>query len=653
MSENKKVVGICSIGSGVGQSVISSCNATSLPIITLGLGNNPLAYGQYECDDYAYIPSYYSENYLEKLLEICKEKKVELLIPGHDDEAQLLADNEPKLKEEGIELLASSIELINICRSKDKLAHFFSEASDLFVKSYTYKEIANNKKSTKEIFPLIAKPRNGYASKNVHIVRSREELEKLDDELIYQEIAIPEKSDPARDFYLKNLEKGINAQIGELSIQLVADKKGKIHGRFATYNKLNNGIPIEILPYESSKLDKALDRLIPLIQEKGLKGPINLQGRMTDEGLKIFEINPRFTGITGLRAKFGFNEVSACIKNWLFNVPMQNLSYNKNSAGIRQTADKIVNWKEKPEKETILITGSTGAVGQQLVKILSENKKYIIYTLDRSPEKSIYIHGKLISKALSWNDIDNDRFNLGLIGTLCHLASARPYHTSLEIAESLERTQKIFTKSVSNGIQQIIYASSQSVYGEFHDIPWNEQMIPSPTTCYAMTKYSGELILQNLFYTKRSFKHISLRLATLTGENIEIAETEATAKIARKIARSENITIYNGDQIFNRMHVKDAANAFYSIIKSGIKKNEILNVSYEKSLSLNEIVNLCKKISSKSRSKIYFEFGSSLKSHIMDSKTIKNKYKWRPELDLNKAIELIVNDEEKKVKNEK
>lgn len=203
MTENKKVIGICSIGSGVGQSVITSCNATSLPIKTIGLGNNPLAYGQYECDDYAYIPSYYQKEYLNQLIEICKDKKIDLLIPGHDDEAQILAANATEFKKINVDVLASSVELINICRSKDKLGEFFIEAKDLFVKSYTYDEIVNaNKFSSKLNFPLIAKPKNGYASRDIYIVQSIKDVERLGNKLIYQEIAIPEKNDPSHDTYI-------------------------------------------------------------------------------------------------------------------------------------------------------------------------------------------------------------------------------------------------------------------------------------------------------------------------------------------------------------------------------------------------------------------------------------------------------------------
>ena len=78
--------------------------------------------------------------------------------------------------------------------------------------------------------------------------------------------------------------------MSEISVQLVTDKYGTLIGRMASINKLNNGIPIEILPIDNSEVWKTIDKLFPILQEYGLKGPINIQGRLTDDGFKIFEM---------------------------------------------------------------------------------------------------------------------------------------------------------------------------------------------------------------------------------------------------------------------------------------------------------------------------------------------------------------------------
>src|SRR5690606_25764247 len=102
-------------------------------------------------------------------------------------------------------------------------------------------------------------------------------------------------------------------------------------GRMASYNKLNNGVPIEIVAYENDDVWVVIDQLMPVFKEKGFVGPLNIQGRLTRNGLKLFEMNPRFTGITGLRALMGFNEVEACIRSWLSLDKGGPLQLNNNS----------------------------------------------------------------------------------------------------------------------------------------------------------------------------------------------------------------------------------------------------------------------------------------------------------------------------------
>ena len=75
----KIIVGILSIGSGVGQSVIESLRLTNFNFHKIGFGNNPLAFGAYECDEMVIIPSFYDNDYIEALYNLCINKKIQVL----------------------------------------------------------------------------------------------------------------------------------------------------------------------------------------------------------------------------------------------------------------------------------------------------------------------------------------------------------------------------------------------------------------------------------------------------------------------------------------------------------------------------------------------------------------------------------------------
>ena len=80
-------IGISCIGSGVGQAVINSLRLSRLPFKTVGFGTNPFAFGAYDCDDFDYTKNIYEEGFIENLIEKCIEHKIDLVIPGLDDEA--------------------------------------------------------------------------------------------------------------------------------------------------------------------------------------------------------------------------------------------------------------------------------------------------------------------------------------------------------------------------------------------------------------------------------------------------------------------------------------------------------------------------------------------------------------------------------------
>ena len=122
MRDNKYVIGISCIGSGVGQSVISSCRLSTLPLYTIGLGSNAFAFGAYECDAYDYTPTIYAPNFIEELIAVCLKHQIELLIPGRDDEALIYAQHQDKFEAAGIKTIVADQRFIEICRDKELMS---------------------------------------------------------------------------------------------------------------------------------------------------------------------------------------------------------------------------------------------------------------------------------------------------------------------------------------------------------------------------------------------------------------------------------------------------------------------------------------------------------------------------------------------------
>lgn len=155
-------IGISCIGSGVGQSVVTSCKLSNLPLHTIGLGNNPYAFGAYECDENVLLPSIYEKDYIDKLIRTCHQMNIQMLIPGRDDEVLFFAQNEERFLSQGIQTINSKPDLVTLCRDKQLMTEYFGGISHHFVKTYSKEELIRFDQIS---FPLIAKPKDGFASK--------------------------------------------------------------------------------------------------------------------------------------------------------------------------------------------------------------------------------------------------------------------------------------------------------------------------------------------------------------------------------------------------------------------------------------------------------------------------------------------------------
>jgi carbamoyl-phosphate synthase large subunit len=87
-----------------------------------------------------------------------------------------------------------------------------------------------------------------------------------------------------------------------------------------------------------------------VIQEKcedlaiklGIRGPVNIQSRFVKDKLVVFEVHPRLSGTTSIRAETGFNEPDILIRNFLFNEQFKGIDYKVNVAALRAFTNIIV-----------------------------------------------------------------------------------------------------------------------------------------------------------------------------------------------------------------------------------------------------------------------------------------------------------------------
>lgn len=658
----KHIIGISCIGTGVGQSIINSINLSKEQFYTIGLGTNPFAYGAYDCDEYDYTLSIFDDNYVHNLIEICKKHKIEIILPGLDDEVLIFAKNKQLFIQNGIIPLCADQKMIELCRNKEKMSDELSLVSGLFSKSYNKSNFLEAIQNGELTYPFISKPIAGFGSRGVQIINSKEDHGLIGEDHFLQEFYMPEESDPNYSLFKNQLALNINPQLAEISVQFVYGLKGELLGKMMSYNKLKDGVPIEIIPYENPEIWSQIDQILPYFLELGLVGPLNIQGRMTKNGFKIFEMNPRFTGITGLRALMGFNEVVACINYWL-NITGKNnkITCNYDRFGIRQIADKSLSLNRNVQvreiskqlnklsiksTKSILLTGATGYLGRHIVnKIMQSSKaeKYDLITLGLDPQKAELLFKNDKIKHFSYDDIENGKLNLGTVDVLVHSGFARPYKNPKEIAESLRLSGTLFSKAVKNHIPFIINISSQSVYGSIPPI-WDESLSVAPETPYAQAKLATELTLQNLSIINNDLRHTSLRLTNLAGNIDGYFEMGVLSKMIRSAIQNEKLDLFDGNQTMEYLSVEDAAEAILKLIDSEENKlSPIYNLGSNEIINLKDIAQIVNKIFLEQGNKDGFKFDiilteKPMQSFGMCSNKFMSQLEWKPQRTINHII---------------
>lgn len=264
-------------------------------------------------------------------------------------------------------------------------------------------------------------------------------------------------------------------------------------------------------------------------------------------------------------------------------------------------------------KGKILVTGSAGFIGSFLtLRLLEEYKELEIVGIDNMNEyydidlkkyrlkrlkkyknfkfiKCSIANKKKIDKVFSENKFD-------IVVNLAAQAGVRfsINHPDTYIETNIVGFYNILELCRKYSIKHLIYASSSSVYGNNHEIPFNEEYkTDTPISLYAATKKSDELIAYS--YSKLyNLNTTGLRFFTVYGPvgRPDMAYFSFTNKLVKK----EKIQIYNyGKCIRDFTYIDDAVEAIIKVIKKKPKsKYNIYNIGASHPIKLIKFVEILK-----------------------------------------------------------
>ena len=319
------------------------------------------------------------------------------------------------------------------------------------------------------------------------------------------------------------------------------------------------------------------------------------------------------------------------------------------------------------KNKKILITGNTGFVGSHLSIILSLfGAKILGFSLKKKKGYlSNHLNYKKIIKTIYSDIIKINRFEKDLKKfnpeIVIHLASQpivknsykntkKTYETNIfGTIELLETIKKIST------IKQIIIFTSDKVYQNLDEKYLNENSILGGLDPYSASKSSQDIIANSYkssFY-KKNKNLIIIRAGNIIGGG-DFEYSRIIPELFFSFYNKQKFILRNPNAIRPWQHIFDVLNAIMLIIFKSYKKIQTKTIIYNigpnpsSNITVIKLVkNIKKKINKFNFIKLNNIGFSETKILKLSNKLIKKKIKWKPLINISKAINLTIDWYEK------
>ena len=164
---------------------------------------------------------------------------------------------------------------------------------------------------------MVVKPRFGFASCDVRLVRTRAELaEALGPDEVAQAF-VP--GGVERDHVGSGIARCPN---GHHSVQILLGPDCQALGMLTLVPSAPDDRPEAVVPILAAGMSNVADDLAGTLREAGCTGPWNVQGGRLEGGDWLaFEVNARLTGWSGARARLGLHEVDLLYDGFVWAGP--------------------------------------------------------------------------------------------------------------------------------------------------------------------------------------------------------------------------------------------------------------------------------------------------------------------------------------------
>lgn len=306
-----------------------------------------------KADNYETLPPVSDSKYLESILDLIDKHSIEFIIPGSDPELTFLSKYREAISKTGVQLLINTDKVITLSLDKFMSFEFLTEHGFRVPAMF----VGDDRTVIDSVSggpPWIVKPTlGGGGSVFTFIAQDQAEL------TFFIEYLLRQGYKPLIQEYVGNAE-------NEYTIGVMHSPKGDFFGAIALRRHILSGLSNHFaLPNRTGRDNLGAKLAISsgisqgnlvdfkpvLIAAKdianclGSRGPLNIQGRWDGKRFIPFEINPRFSGTTPMRAMSGINEPEMLIEWHLGldqNSDYSNIRYGEFKRGLIEYFSPVI-----------------------------------------------------------------------------------------------------------------------------------------------------------------------------------------------------------------------------------------------------------------------------------------------------------------------
>ncbi len=303
------------------------------------------SYAAHISEHFHVLPMASTEAFLPRLLEVVEAEGVQVLIPGSDWELKKIAAHRDAFTARGVGLLINSDAVLRIGFDKKATADFLRDHGFLFPRTAAVSpddlaSLAGLRRAVLDSldYPFLLKP-NLVTGGSANILAVQDDADLR---------AFQERYAASGMHFVA--QQYVGSPDEEYTLGVMSDTRGKVISSFALRRDLSTprtrklsvprkdgkGRDIVVSGNLTQGYVDDFPQLRRVAEDMAValdsRGPLNIQCRLTDAGVSVFEINPRFSGTTSIRAAMGHNDVELVYNAVVNGINMGQQPYRRGTA---------------------------------------------------------------------------------------------------------------------------------------------------------------------------------------------------------------------------------------------------------------------------------------------------------------------------------